>query len=328
MAHNLALTNGKPAMMYTGEVPWHQLGTRLDQPATAQEAIEAAGLNYRVEMKPLQTTDGQPVSFRKATVRTDSQEILGVVGNGYVPVQNAQAFAFLDDIVADGGLRYHTAGALGHGEKIWLLAKLPGQIQVGNSSDTVDPFLLLSNSHDGSTALRVYFTPIRVVCQNTLAIAERAGQGQGVSILHKGNLQAKIRAAREVLGLAQEFYQRTSEQINLLATHYPSSTQVSDYFRELYPDPESDEPSKHTLKIRNELTRLFEHGMGHDEPGIKHTTWVAYNAVTEFIDHHQPTRGADSSSHNSRRLDSIWFGAGARIKQKAWNLAVNLANSI
>src|SRR5262249_32939093 len=127
MAHNLATTNGKTAMMYTGEVPWHNLGTKLDQPATAREAIEAARLNYRVDLKPLNTDDGTIVPQRKAVVRTDTGKVLGVVGNSYVPVQNYQAFGFLDAVVAEGGLRYHTAGALGNGERIWMLAKLPSQ---------------------------------------------------------------------------------------------------------------------------------------------------------------------------------------------------------
>src|SRR5262249_10013894 len=120
MAHNLAVTAGNTAMMYVGDVPWHHLGTKLDQPATAGEAIAAAGLNYLVELRLLKTVEGDEVPTRKATVRTDTNEVLGVVGNGYVPVQNFQAFGFLDAIVAGGGLRYHTAGALGKGEKIWM----------------------------------------------------------------------------------------------------------------------------------------------------------------------------------------------------------------
>ena len=132
MAHNLSTTSGKPAMMYTGEVPWHRLGTKLDQPATAVEAIAAAGLNYHVDLKSLKTTDGNDVPTRKATVRRDTNDVLGIVGNWYVPVQNFQAFGFLDAVVADKGLRYHTAGALGKGEKVWMLAKLPGHIRVNN----------------------------------------------------------------------------------------------------------------------------------------------------------------------------------------------------
>lgn len=326
MAHNLATTNGKAAMMYVGEVPWHRLGTKLDQPATAREAIEAAGLNYLVELKPLRTADGHDVPMRKATVRADTNEVLGVVGNGYVPVQNFQAFGFLDAVVADGGLRYHTCGALGRGERVWLLAKLPGHIRVKDSADIVDKFLLLSNSHDGSAALRVYFTPVRVVCQNTLALAERRSRGQGVSILHKGDLEAKIREAQQVLGFAARFYDDAAEQINRLASHYPTAAQVSAYFRELYPDPEEGKDNTRAANVRQELERLFVEGIGHDEPAIKSSTWAAFNAVTEFVDHVRPGRGANDADRASRRLDSIWFGSGARLKQQAWNLALAMAS--
>ena len=184
MPANLATTDSKPAMMYAGEVPWHRLGTRLDSPATAREAIVASGLDYRVAIKPLVTLEGTDVPQRKAVVRHDTGDVLGVVGNSYVPVQNHQAFGFLDAVVADEGLRYHTAGALGKGERIWMLARLPGSIRVGNSDDLVDKFLLLSNTHDGTTALRVFFTPIRVVCQNTLNLAERNAGQQGIAIMH------------------------------------------------------------------------------------------------------------------------------------------------
>lgn len=325
MPANIATTNGKTAMMYVGEVPWHRLGTKLEQPATALEAIQASGLDYRVELKQLTTNDGNEVTSRKATVRSDTSEVLGVVGNGYVPVQNFQAFGFLDAIVADGGLRYHTAGALGKGEKIWMLAKLPGHIQVKNSSDLVDKFLLLSNSHDGSAALRVYFTPIRVVCQNTLALAERRSHGQGVSILHKGDLTAKIKEAQQVLGFATRFYDDAAERINRLASHYPTEAQISSYFRELYPDPEEGKDNTRANNVRQELHRLFEEGIGHDEPSIKHSTWVAFNAVTEFVDHVRTARGTNEVDRASRRLESIWFGSGSRLKQKAWNLALDMA---
>ena len=328
MAHNLATTNGKTAMMYVGEVPWHRLGTKLEQPATAREGIEAAGLNYLVELKPLKTNDGNDVPTRKATVRLDTSDVLGVVGNGYVPVQNFQAFGFLDAIVSDGGLRYHTAGALGKGEKIWMLAKLPGTIRVKNSDDLVDKFLLLSNSHDGSAALRVYFTPIRVVCQNTLALAERRSEGQGVSILHKGDLQAKIKEAQQVLGFATRFYDDAEERINRLASYYPSQAQLSAYFKEIYPDPEEGKDNTRAVNIRQELHRLFEDGIGHDVPEITRSGWVAFNAVTEFVDHVRPGRGTNDAERASRRLDSIWFGSGARLKQKAWNLALDMASII
>lgn len=327
MAHDLATTNRKPAMMYAGEVPWHQLGTRLDEPATAREAIEAAGLNYLAELKDVQTTNGTPVPQRKAVVRSDTGDVLGVVGKSYVPVQNYQAFGFLDAIVADGGLRYHTAGGLGKGERVWMLAKLPDHIRVKGSDDLVEKFLLLSNSHDGSTALRTLFTPIRVVCQNTLNLALREGRNQGISILHKGDLVGKIREAQRVLGLAERFYDDAAAKIDILASHCPTVDQVQRYFESLYPDP-TDADNSRAKRVRENLTQIFETGIGLDMPAIKGTSWAAFNAVTEWVDHHRPTRAADPTERASRRLKSAWWGSGATLKAKAWNQALSLALSI
>lgn len=327
MAHNLATTNGKTAMMYTGEVPWHKLGTKLDQPATAREAIEAAGLNYRVDLKSLNTEDGTAVAQRKGVVRTDSGTVLGVVGNSYVPVQNYQAFGFLDAVVAEGGLRYHTAGALGNGERIWMLAKLPSQIRVKGSEDIVDKFLLLSNTHDGTTALRVYFTPIRVVCQNTLNMAEGMSVGQGIAIMHKGDLHAKIQQAQRVLGLAERFYDDAEGMIDILSHHTPTLEQLRSYFEALYPDP-VDGDNARAKKVRENLARIFETGIGLDIPEIKGTSWAAYNAVTEWVDHYRPARCANPLDRASRRLQSSWFGTGAKMKAKAWSLAFDMAMAL
>ena len=322
MAHNLATANGKTSFAYYGESPWHGLGQKLDAPATAQEAVTAAGLDYEVQLTPVATYDGLTVDGRRAVVRYDKQEVLGIVSDRYVPVQNKQAFGFLDAVVAEGGLRYHTAGALGRGEKIFLLAKLPESIRVKNSDDVVDKYLLLANSHDGSSALRVFFTPVRVVCQNTLAMAERRGHGQGVSIMHKGNLETKIREAQRVLGLAQRFYDDAADKIDSLASHYPSQEQLKLFFAALYPDPEEGKNNARAKNIREELHRLFEQGIGHDDPTIKGTSWTALNSVTEYVDRHRSTRGKDDTNRASRRLDSIWFGSGANLKAKAWDLAL------
>ena len=325
MPVHLATANGRTAMMYTGEVPWHGLGTRLEEPATAREAIEAAGLNFLAELKGIQTADGLPVPQRKAVVRSDTNDILGVVGNSYVPVQNHQAFGFLDAVAADGRIRYHTAGALGRGERVWMLAKLPDDIRVKNSDDITEQYLLLSNSHDGSSSLRVFFTPIRVVCANTLAIAAGKGRGQGISIVHKGNLAAKVRQAQEVLGLAKRFYDDVHAQIDLLARHYPNARQLEAFFKQLYPDPPEGESSR-VRNVRLEMMRLFEEGRGHDIPQVRHTTWAALNAVTEYVDHFRSTRGTSHRDRVSNRLESAWFGSGARLKQRAWESALEMAS--
>lgn len=325
MAHNLATTNGKTAFAHYGEAPWHGLGTKLDAPATAEEAIVAAGLDYEVQLTPLVTADGLDVPQWRAVVRYDNQTVLGVVSDRYQVISNRHAFGFLDAVVAEGGLRYHTAGALGKGEKIFLLAKLPGHVRVKASDDLVDKYLLLYNAHDGSSALRVLFTPVRVVCRNTLSMALRQGEGQGVSIRHQGNLESKIREAQRVLGLAQRFYDDAAARIDKLASYHPTAAELAAYFKVVYPDPEEGKDNTRAEKVRDELLRLFEEGAGHDMPQIKRTAWTAFNAVTEYIDHHRPARGADDQERASRRLSSIWFGQGARLKEKAWDLAMDMA---
>lgn len=324
MPANIATTNGKPAFAYFGEEPWHRLGQKLDAPATAEEAVASAGLDYEITLTDVATVDGMMVPKTKAVVRYDNQTVLGTVSDKYVPCQNRQAFGFLDAVVAGGGLRYHTAGSLGRGEKIFLLAKLPGHIRVLNTDDLVNKYLLLSNAHDGSAALRVLFTPVRVVCQNTLSMALRQGSGQGVSIRHNGDLAGKIRDAQRVLGLATTFYDDTHAKIDRLASLSPTSAQLETYFRALYPDPLQGEDGGKARQTRERLTDLFATGIGHDMPGIKDTWWTAYNAVTEMLDH-RTYRGKTEQDRATNRLQSIWWGTAARVKEQAWEAALDLA---
>jgi phage/plasmid-like protein (TIGR03299 family) len=321
MPADIATTNGRDAMMYAGAAPWHRLGKRLDAPATAAEAITAAGLDYSVELQSLKTETDLRVPRRKAVVRTDTKAVLGVVSRGYSPIQNRTCFDFLDSVVAENGLRYHTAGALGKGERIWMLARLPSHIRVKNSDDVTEKFLLLSNSHDGSSALRCFFTPIRVVCANTLTLAHLQHRGEGITIRHRGNLAAK---ARDALGLAQVFFDDLEGRIDRLASHSPTSAQLQVYFKTLFPDPEERRATR-AENVRTALTELFESGMGQDIPQIRHTAWAAFNAVSEYVDHVKPTRGRDDDDRTSKRLESSLFGTGAALKSRAFDLALRMA---
>lgn len=325
MAHELATTNGRAAVAYFGQTPWHGLGTKLDNPATADEAITAAGLDYEATLSPVQTSAGTEIPSRKAVVRSDTGNVLGVVGKDYVPIQNRDAFSFLDMVVADGGLRYHTAGALGKGERVWMLARLPGHVRVQGTDDVTEKFLLLSNSHNGTSALRVFFTPIRVVCANTLAVAHARGAGQGISIQHKGDLAAKVRQAQAVLGFAHRFYDDLHGHMNRLSGYYPTAEQLTTYFKSLYPDPPEGEKTR-AENTRQELFRLFEHGRGQEIYGIRHSAWAAYHAVTEYVDHYRPTRAQTPQDRASRRLQSQWFGSGAKLKARAWAAALGMTN--
>lgn len=328
MAHNLNIREGRAAMFYTGERPWHGLGTALDRPATAREAIVAAGLDWGVEPQPLSTAGGTIIPDHRAIIRGDTGTCLGVVGTGYIPIQNAEAFGFFDAVVGDGGARYHTAGALGRGERVWMLAQLPGELRVAGTDDVSEKFLLLANSHDGTSSLRMFFTPVRVVCQNTLNVAlQGAGPQQGVSIRHTGDITAKVAEARRALGLAIRYYDGLEDRINRLAAIPLRRREVEAYLADLVPDnPEAGNKSR-TQNIRAAMLHNFEEGRGNRMPGIRGTAWAALNAVTEYVDHQRSTVGESELDIRGHRLASQWFGSGARLKARAWSKALELADA-
>ena len=165
-----------------------------------------------IEVHNLWSRFGRTFVHRGIDLAVRRGEVLGVVSERYVPVQNRQAFGFLDAVVAEGTLRYHTAGALGKGERVWLLAKLPDQIRVKGGDDLVDKYLLLSNAHDGSAALRVLFTPVRVVCANTLSLAHRQGAGEGVSIVRRWACEL-CGGLRELVALGESRLRATRREI-------------------------------------------------------------------------------------------------------------------
>ncbi|MFN0157077.1 MAG: DUF932 domain-containing protein [Bacteroidota bacterium] len=320
MAHKLNINAGKASMFYTGEAPWHQLGTRLDKPATAHEALKAAQLDYQVVKKSLRAivhpTRHSQVEDHYATVRMDTREVLGIVGGRYSPIQNRDAFAFFDALVGSDEAIYHTAGALGKGERIWILAKLPGYIKV-KGEDIVEKFLLLTNSHDGSSLVRAKLTPIRVVCNNTLTAA-LDGVEEEVRIRHTPNGVAKLEQAHTLLGLTNSLYQQLEVIFNRMALTEITGKQLLDYVQALIPANPQAQRSTRTENIRNTILELHETGQGAELS--RGTVWGAYNAVTEYTDH------VIHSQHPAKRLSSMWFGGGEQMKIRALKLAQDMLN--
>ena len=315
MSDNLNIRNGKASMMYVGEVPWHNLGTKLDKPATSEEAIKGAGLDFKVEKFRLQTTPNDlPVESHFATVRIDSMEVLGVVGSRYEPIQNKDAFTTFDALVGEGEAIYHTAGALGKGERIWLLAKLPDYIKV-NGNDLVEKYLLLVNSHDGSSTVRVKLTPIRVVCENTLSLA-LSGAEQEVHVRHTLNAKEKLKEAHEILGLTNKLYAQLDAIFNRMGETMVHGKTLTDYIEAVFPNIPTSENSIWMAKVRYKIVELAESGEGSEM--ARGTLWGAYNAVTEYVDHYRNTKGDET-----QRLKSMWFGSGERIKRNAFKIAID-----
>lgn len=319
MAHNLNFKNGKASMFYAGETPWHGLGTKVESALTAEQAIVAAGLDYTVEKRPMFLESGIKIVGHYATVRTDTNDQLGVVGNRYEVLQNKSAFSLFDGIVSVKEAIYETAGALGKGEKIWLLAKLPGYIKT-IGEDVTEKFVLLSNSHDGSSAVEIMFTPIRVVCQNTLNVALR-NFSHRASLRHTINIGSKVEEVRETLGIISQQYTFFEEASQKLATVELTKDAFKDYLKNsgVVPKKEDDDQSTRAENIMEEVSRLFEVGKGADLPGAKGTAWGAFNAVVEYVDHYRGSKSLEN------RAKSLLFGSGAQLKQRAWDQALVLA---
>jgi phage/plasmid-like protein (TIGR03299 family) len=317
--HELNFNNGKASMMYVGSAPWHNLGIKLAQPATAEEAILSAQLDYRVEKKPIRAIisgrQHADVPHHFATVRLDTNAVLGVVGDRYTVLQNRDAFTFFDSLVGTGEAIYETAGALGRGERIWILAKLPGFIKV-HGKDIVNKYLLLTNSHDGSSLVRAKLTPIRVVCSNTLSLA-LSGMEEEVRIRHTPSAVEKLEQAHKLLGLTNQLYDQLDFILNRMALKKVTDKQLLEYVKRLIPDTEAENQTR-TENIRSKILELHESGQGANLS--RGSLWGAYNAVTEYTDHIQNTGNA------SRRLNSVWFGGGERLKMKAFALASAMLN--
>jgi phage/plasmid-like protein (TIGR03299 family) len=227
------------SMMYVKEVPWHRLGKRLENPATAAKAIEAAGLGWEVQLQPIYTGADRTVKVkdRFAVCRNDRLDQadggqLGIVGRDYTPLQNREAFTFLDPLVGENAAIYHTAGSLRQGRRVWLLAKLPGEIRIVGD-DIAQKFLLLSNSHDGGSAVRIGLTPIRVVCQNTLNLALRGMAG--MAIRHESNVAQRVKQAHELLGLVNESFNQAGEMMQRMARTAVTAKRLGEYFEAVLP---------------------------------------------------------------------------------------------
>ena len=322
MAHEIEIVNGKASHFYVGQTPWHGLGTKLDSPPTIEEGIRAAGLDWRVGLKPLFTGDGESVDHR-ATYRMTDGKIFGVVGPGYTPLQNNDAFSWFQPLLDSGEVALHTAGALQEGRKVWVLAKVNKPALEIADGDMVERFVLLSNSHDGTRAVRVGFTPIRVVCANTLRMAHDASDEANrlVKVLHTKNVMGAIEGLRDMMQVANASFEATAEQYRKLARFHVSKADMRKYVKVVLGVEKEDDgklPAQTLTKIR-EILVLAEKGKGNDAPAVRGTLWAAYNGLTEYL-------GTSYGRSQDRRIDALWFGQNATLSSKALEIAIAMAS--
>ncbi|MHB1156052.1 MAG: DUF932 domain-containing protein [Phycisphaerales bacterium] len=330
MSHEIDLTTGRAAVFVTqssGGPAWHGLGTVVQDAATSREAIHLAGLDWKVQQWPLQAIDDHrhsAVHRHVANVRTDTGAVLGVVGRQYTPIQNVECFDFMDALVGDKLAMFHTAGSLKEGRTIWMLARIPKEYHAGDH-DVIHPYVLLVNSHDGSSSLRMIATTVRVVCNNTLNLAlNRATGSEGISIHHRPSLEMRVREARQRLGIVAARFDQFDEELHRMLEVQPSARQVNRYFKTVIP-PLPDNATARQQQSRREMLDRLDANLEAESntlPGIRGTAWAAYNAVSQWADHQRSFRGTDDHQRAENRLQSVWFGSSNDIKQKAYDLAL------
>lgn len=325
------------SMMSVGETPWHGLGKVLVSPPNGAEAIKQAGLGWTVREEKLFTADGREVEA-KAIVRDSDDEILGHhVGKNWTPIQNADVFGFFDPLIDAGQAIYETAGSLRGGTRVWALARLGGDdmVIVPKADDRVRRYLLLSNSHDGTLAVSVGFTPIRVVCANTLRMAlDDKKESKLLKLLHTKGVKDTLEMVRDAVNVANQRFEATAETYRTLASRNIDATTLEKYVYRVFDSPTPSKSkdaidgllAKFTRKDQNARARyeaiglLFERGRGNDLLGVKGTAWAAYNAVTEYLQYERPRSTAES------RLDSLTFGEGAATSRRALHLALEMTD--
>jgi len=347
MAHNLNYNErtGRYSFFSVQQKAWHNLGQIVEQYPTSQEAIKYAGLDYQVIKAPLYTggtgigidNDGEIkeggniiVPDQYATMRTDTNTVFGVVGKEYQIVQNADAFAFFDAIVGGGeGILYETAGALGKGERIFITAKLPDYIRVGNGDDVTEKYIFLTTSHDGTGSIAAAFTPIRIVCQNTLNAAI-GNMSNVIRIRHTSGAKQRLEDAHKVMGLANTLSIQLEGIFNQWSKVRITDEEVKKLIQlALCPNKETLDALKKgaddelSTVFKNTCEDAFAYAMIADTQQMdttKGTLFGAYNAVTGYY------QNVRNYKDEETKLQSIVMGGTAQNKaQKTFDLCTAFA---
>lgn len=324
------MTDNVETMAYAGSVPWHGLGVKVSPNLTPAEILKEAQLDWEVKKQPLYTAaetslSGQRLDSHHALVRSSDDSILGICGNRFQPTQNSEAFEFFTRFIKAGEMEMHTAGSLDKGRNVWALAKVSEGFELPGG-DKVESFMLLSNPHVWGESLKVMFTPIRVVCQNTLTAAVGGfNTDSAFRMMHTKtfNNEEIFKQAEKALGLVKTQLEEHEAQARFLSSvEVPDDNAYFNYFMDtLYQNKDTANDNLNyaelPLKVKN-LLDLVRSQPGAEIQSSKNTYWGAYNAVTYWADH-------EAGRTNDSRLNSAWFGQNALVKRRALATAVTHA---
>lgn len=319
MAHELEIVNGEAQMAYAGDLPWHGLGTKVSNELTPQQMMEKAGVDWSVEeVESYIDYDGEKIpTGQKSLVRSTDGKILTNVGKGWHPCQNETAFEFFNEFVLAGDMEMHTAGSLKGGTYVWALAKIKESFDIFGE-DRVDSYMLFSNPHQYGKAIDVRFTPIRVVCNNTLTFAINSESQRAVKVGHRTEFNPD--SVKETLGLAHEKFSKYKEMAEFLGSKRFTVDSLLNYYNDVFPLSTGE---KQEVVTAENLSRPAKQAYDvlETQPGAEYgegSWWQAFNSVTYMTDHVQG-RSADS------RLFNQWFGSNQLRKVKAAEKAVEYA---
>lgn len=282
------------SMFYVRTAPWHGLGTKVIEAPDSEGALIAAGLNWNVVQEPIYTREEEMIDGYRANVRDSDRRVLGVVTDRYKIVQNREAFAFTDELLGEG-VRYETAGSLQGGRRVWLLAHMPHEYII--SGERISPYLLFSNAHDGSGAIKVALTPIRVVCQNTLNLALNTAK-RSWSMNHTGDIRGKMKEAKDTLFMAETYMDELGKEFESLRKKKLTDKQVMDYIEILLPVEDGSTPQqiRNMKRLQEDMKRRY-----FDAPDLQDVGNNAYrfiNAVSDFATHSKPLRKTANYKEN------------------------------
>ena len=281
-------------MFYTREKPWHGLGTRVEEAPTSADALIYAGLDWLVEQKDVYTQDGILIPGYKVNMRSTDSATLGIVSDRYRVVQNSDAFRFTDDLLGEGAT-YETAGSLQGGRKVWMLAKMPQHYIIGG--DEIEPYMVVMNSHDGSSGIKVAMTPIRVVCQNTLNLALGSAKRTWTT-KHTENVMSRVHEARETLLLAEKYMGELGRGIDELSKIKLTDKKVMEFMNVFFPTTTDlpDVQRKNNQRLLDNLkARYWE---APDLANIGKNAYRFVNAVSDFATHADPIRRTKNYDEN------------------------------
>jgi len=348
MAHNLNFNEqtGKHSFFSVKEKAWHGLGQIVDGYPNSGEALKFAGLDYTVEKRKLFTFDNENQTANEdteikipeievtnyfATVRTDNENILGVVGRDYEVVQNIDAFTFFDSIVGGDGIQYETAGALGKGERIFITAKLPDYIKVGKN-DLIEQYLFLTTSHDGFGSITAAFTPIRIVCNNTLNAALR-NNTNAFKIRHTANAKERLEEAHKLMGITNQLSNQLEGIFNQWAKVKITDPEIKKLIqmalvpnKEVLQNIQAGKEDELSTCFKNMTDAAFEYAMTNESQQLETTKgslFGAYNAVTGYF------QNVRTYKNDEAKLKSLLFGGTGQMRtQKAFNLCESFAKGV